>query len=101
MPAILIPVAIFLGSIAASLVGRVLLALGVGFAVYKGADLILDKVKAEVFTQFGSVTADVACLLSALSIDKAITVIISAYAAVIAINAAMGANRRLSPLPSE
>lgn len=99
MPAIFIPIAIFLGSIVSSLVGRVLLALGVGFATYTGFDYLLDGVKQAIVSNFGNVPADMLAIVAALRIDQAITVILSAFAARFAINAVMGANRKFAALP--
>lgn len=99
MPAIFYPVAIFLGQIVASLVGRVLLALGLGFVIYTGLNIVIDLVRDTIIATFGGVPADMVAMIATLNIDRAITIILSAYAARVAIRAVMGFNRRLSSLP--
>ncbi len=95
MPAILIPIAIFLGKIASSLVGRVLLALGLGVITHIGFNSLMDLMTTEIIDNFQGITADMAGLLIQLQVDKAMSVILSAYAVRWAIRAAMGATRKL------
>ena len=96
MPAILIPIAIFLGKIVSSLVGRVLLALGLGVVTHIGFNSLMDLITAEVIDQFQGITADMAGLLIQLQVDKAMSVILSAYAVRWAIRAAMGATKKIA-----
>lgn len=95
MPLIFIPIAIFLGKIVSNLVGRVLFALGFGILIHVGFNSLMDQLIAEVIDQFGGITADMAGLLSQLQVDRAISVILSAYAVRWTIRAAMGATRKL------
>lgn len=101
MPAILPIVGIVLGMIVSSLVARVLFALGLGWAVYQGFSVVLDLIEGVIVQAFGGVTAEMVHLLSLLNIDRAITIVLSAYSARIALQVAMGVNRKLSVLPGD
>lgn len=80
MPALLIPIAVFIGSIIRPLIARILLALGLGVVTYVGGGSLIDAVKDEVINQFGGLSADLVNLLSTLQVDKCVTVLLSAYA---------------------
>jgi hypothetical protein len=75
-------------TIASSMVGRVLLALGMSYVTYKGFDTsvtwLLDQIKANI-NQMG---ADTVSFLAWLWVDKAIGVIFSAYAAALTVKMA-------------
>lgn len=101
MPAFLIPIGIWLGGIVASLVGRVLLALGIGYATYHGARALLTHLETVVQAHFCDMPADMLHLATTLDLDKALSVIFSAYSVRWSIKAAMGANRKLQALPSK
>lgn len=74
-----------------SLVGRVLLALGIGFVTYKGVDtaagFLLDQIK----SGFSQMPVDVLNFLAWTWIDKAIGMIFSAWAASMALQGIAGA----------
>jgi hypothetical protein len=75
-------------TICSSLVGRVLLALGMGFVTYSGFDVgvqwLLDQIKADI----GQMGADTVSFFAFLYVDKAIGLIFSAYSAALVIKMA-------------
>lgn len=90
MPALLMAIGGLLLQLAASMVGRVLLALGLSYVTYSGFDVgvtwLLDQIKAN-FTGMG---ADTASFLAWLWVDKAIGLIFSAYSAALVVKMAGG-----------
>lgn len=86
-------IAALLGGLAmmmGSMVGRVLLALGIGYVTYKGLDVtatfLLDYIK----TGFSTMPQEVLQFLAWTWIDKAIGMIFSAWAASIALSGLAG-----------
>jgi hypothetical protein len=79
-------------SIAASMVGRVLLALGMGYVTYKGFDLGIAWLLTQIKQNIGSMPAEVISFLGFLWVDKALGVMFSAYTAASLIRMAGGAN---------
>jgi hypothetical protein len=76
--------------ICASMAGRVLLAIGIGYVTYSGFDLsvswLLDQIKSNV----SSMGAETVSFLAWLWVDKAIGMIFSAYSAALLIKMAGG-----------
>jgi len=70
---------------AVSMVGRVLIALGVGVVAYSGLTVLLSTLKAQVVSNLSSATA-IMPYLSALKVDVAVSIIFSAVAARLVIN---------------
>lgn len=77
-------------SIAGSLVGRVLLALGIGYVTFKGFDLTIGWLLTEIKNNFAGMPADVVSFFAWLWLDKAITMIFSAYTVAVTIKMAGG-----------
>lgn len=75
-----------LAQAAASLVGRVLIALSIGFIVYQGVDVAVEACKDLIFQHLGSTGATVTNILGMLNIDKAIEVVFSAISARLVLN---------------
>lgn len=75
-------------TIAGSMVGRVLIALGMGYVSYSGFDLVvtwlLDQIKADL----GAMPADVVSFLGFLWVDRAISMVFSAYSAALVVKLA-------------
>lgn len=75
-------------TICGSLVGRVLIALGMAYVTYSGFDVVinwlLDKIKADM----NSMPADVVNFMAFLWVDKAIGMVFSAYGAALAVKMA-------------
>lgn len=68
-----------------SLVGRVLVSLGVGFVVYNGADTMLDFVRTNVLNQLQMLPPELFTVLSLLQVPAVINVYFSAWTASLAI----------------
>ena len=97
MPALFI--AAFWGSLATvmgSLVGRLLLALGVGFTTYKGIDFAVGAVKSQAIAGVNSLPADALGLVGYLWLDKGLTLIFSAFAASLAMKGVAGAVKKVT-----
>lgn len=81
MPAFL---AMFFGGLAtvtASLAGRVLVALSIGYVTYTGLSVILSAVEAQVSGMFGGLPAIALQVLGTLQLDTCVNIYLSAYAA--------------------
>jgi hypothetical protein len=63
-----------------SIVGRVLISLGLGFVTYSGFSVLLDWIKAEVFARLLGVDQMAIAIFSLLQIDSAINILFSAIA---------------------
>ena len=74
-----------LATIAASLVGRVLLALSIGFVTYTGAQIGISAILVSVKSAFSGAPSDVVSLLAFLWVDKAIGMMFSAFTAAMTI----------------
>ncbi|HJW54709.1 MAG TPA: DUF2523 domain-containing protein [Burkholderiaceae bacterium] len=72
----------------ASLVGRALLALGIGYVTYSGLNVGIDAIYSSVRSSFGGLPSDVASLMAYLWVDKAISTVFSAFAAALAVKMA-------------
>lgn len=66
-------------TICGSLVGRVLLALGMGFVAYKGFDLSVNWLLDQIKANFSGMPAQIVSFLAWLWVDKAIAMVFSAY----------------------
>lgn len=77
-------------TICGSLVGRVLLALGMGFVTFKGFDLTVSWLLTQIKSYMGSMPADVLSFLAWCWVDKAIGMVFSAYTAAVAVKVAGG-----------
>lgn len=87
-------VGVLAGSIG-SLVGRALLALGIGFVTYKGADVGVTALYSYVKASFAGAPASVVQLLAYLWVDKAISLMFSAFTAALAIRTAASGLTRI------
>jgi len=65
----------------ATLVGRVLIALGIGFVTYTGLASLIQATQSSITSSINGVDPAVLQLLGVLEVDTAITMIFSAYAA--------------------
>jgi len=68
-------------SAAGSLVGRVLIALGVGFVTYQGLDVSLNFIKTQTLATISSLPAEIFQIVSTLQLGTSINIMASAYAA--------------------
>lgn len=76
--------------IAGSLVGRVLLALGIGFVTYAGFQVGIDWLLGQIKSNMSGLPSEVLSFLAWLWVDKAISMVFSAYSAAAAIQMAGG-----------
>jgi len=81
MPVFLLMLLGGLGSIAGNLVGRVLVALGIGYLTYQGLSVVLDFLQAQIFNNLlsGGYT-EIDAALNMLNIGKCVNVTFSAIA---------------------
>lgn len=63
---------------AGTLVGRVLLSLGIGAVTYTGFSVALDAFKAQIFTNFSQTGTVIVGMLYTLRVDQAVNITISA-----------------------
>lgn len=76
--------------LATPMVGRVLLALGMGYVTYSGFDLAVTWLLTQIKSNMGSMPGDVVSFLAFLWVDKAIAMVFSAYSAAITVKLAGG-----------
>lgn len=76
--------------IAQSMVGRVLLALGISFVTYQGIDTSINWLMNQIKSNMSSLPAEVLSFLAWLWVDKALSLMFSAYTASAAIRFAGG-----------
>lgn len=91
MPAFVVWILGALGPVLMSVVGRVLLALGIGIATFTGVDLALDSLKARIISDIQGLPAVIVGILGLLRLDQAILTVFSAFMATVAIRATQGA----------
>lgn len=77
-------------SAAGSIVGRVLISLGIGYVTYQGLSTAMDYMRDLVWTNLGSLSADILQLVSVLQVDTAINIMFSAVAARLVIRGLTG-----------
>jgi hypothetical protein len=78
----------------ASLLGRVLIALGIGFVTYKGIDLAINSLKSQLVTSLSGMPADMVGLMGYLWVDKALTVIFSGFVVALSMQLAGGSVKK-------
>ena len=81
MPAFIAALIGGLVSASASIAGRVLIALGVGFVSYTGLSAAISGVSTQVFAALDAVPAIAVQVLSALQFDTCLKILISSYTA--------------------
>lgn len=75
-------------TIAGSMVGRILLALGMGYVSYSGFDLLVGWLLNQIKSDISSMPAEVVQFLAYLWVDRAITMVFAAYSAAIVVKLA-------------
>lgn len=68
-------------TVAGSLVGRVLIALSIGYVAYSGVQALLDTIKAQVISMLSGAPANIVIIMSLLKVDVATSILFSALAA--------------------
>ncbi|MBC3935802.1 DUF2523 domain-containing protein [Undibacterium rugosum] len=84
-----------LAQVAASLVGRVLLALGMSYVTYKGVTVATDWLVELMKSSYAGIGGDIGGLVQFLGVDKALSLIVSAFAASLAVKTSTGAITKL------
>lgn len=87
-----------MGALAAamgSFIGRAIIALGIGFVTYKGIDLSIDAIKSSVMSGVRGLPADALNLVGYLYLDKAITVVMSAFVIAFAMRSLSGSVKKM------
>lgn len=79
-------------TICGSMVGRALLALGIGYVTFKGFDLAIGWLLTTIKNNMAGLGADTLNFLAWLWLDKAISMIFSAYSAAILVKLAGSTN---------
>jgi len=79
-----------LGTVMASFVGRVLLALGMSFVTYKGVTVGTDFLVNSMKSAFGSLGGDAGAFIQWLWIDKALSMMVSTFTAAVAVKGISG-----------
>lgn len=95
LPVLLVPA--LLGGLATamgSLVGRVIIALGIGFVTYTGISVAINAMRDSVISGISGLPGDALSLVGYLWIDKGITIIFSAVAASIAMRGISGSIKK-------
>lgn len=91
IPALLGGIAAVLGT----MVGRILVALGLSFVTYKGADLAIGQVLTLIKNAFSGAPSDVVSLLAFLWVDRAIAMMFAAFTSALAISGIGGSIKRM------
>jgi len=81
MPVFIAAIGGMLINIVGSLVGRVLIALGMGVVTFTGVNAALDELKAQAIQSFAALPAEVLGMLSLMKVGVAISIVTSAIAA--------------------
>jgi hypothetical protein len=91
LPNLIAALALAMGSFA----GRLLIALGIGFVTYKGIDVGVAALKQSVISGVQSQSADIVGLLGFLWVDKALTVVFSAFTVALSMKAIGGSVKKM------
>lgn len=75
-------------TIAGTMVGRVLIALGMGYATFRGFQVTVDWLLSQIKGNVGAMPTEVISFLGYLWVDRAIGMIFSAYSAAILVKLA-------------
>lgn len=90
MYALLFPLGGLLVSIVGSVVGRVLVSLGMSYVTYKGADTAIGWLLTQIKTNMNLLDPKIVQFLAFLWVDKAISMIFAAYTTALIIKFAGG-----------
>jgi hypothetical protein len=78
-----------------SLIGRAMIALGIGFTTYKGVDLAIVAIKQEVIDSMVGAPGQIFALAGYLWFDKGLTLIFSCCTAALSLKLTNGALKKL------
>lgn len=77
-------IAALLGGLATamgSMVGRVLIALGIGYVTYSGLNVLLDWIQSQIFSHLMGINSQVLGIIGVLQVGTSVNIIFSAIAA--------------------
>jgi hypothetical protein len=89
-----------LASAVGTLVGRVLISMGIGFVTYTGIDLALTELQQLVISGVQGLPADMVSLIGFLWLDKALSVIFSAITTAVGLRYMGGSVKKMVYTPS-
>lgn len=95
MPALLAALGVFLARIAGPLTARILGALGLGVVSVVGVQAGVSNLLSSVHSSFGGIASDLVSIISLAGIDKYLSLVISAYVAVITMRVLLGGFKHL------
>lgn len=95
MPLLFKAIAVFLAAIVSGVVARGLASLGMGLVIYNGVDVVMGAIQEAVKNKFGQIGADLLSIIGLFGIDVYVSLVLSAYAAVVASKLIGGAFVRL------
>lgn len=98
MPAPLLAGAFSL-AIIVPLVVKLLVALGVGFVSYQGAEFIITSAQASINTEFGQLPNDMFSILAMAGVDEGIKIMFAGATASITLRVTLGAFTRMKITP--
>lgn len=75
------------------LIRYILIGLGVGLVTFVGASAALDTLEAHMASQFSGLPANIAAMLSLARVDDAVSLVVSAWAGRIAVQAAVSSSK--------
>lgn len=78
-----------------SLIGRAIIALGIGFVAYKGIDLGIEQLRQQVMSSITGVPGQALQLVGYLWLDKALTVVFSGIGVALSMRALGGTVKRV------
>jgi len=90
MPVFVMAIGGMLINIVGTLVGRVLIALGISVVTYTGITITLDALKAQAISAFSGLPPEVFGLLGILKVGQCISIVTSAIAAKLVIDGLTG-----------
>lgn len=90
MPVFIAAIGGMLINLVGTLVGRVLIALGISVVTYTGLSTTLDWLKSQAVNAFGMLPADVFAIMSTLKVGVAISIVTSAIVARMVVNGLTG-----------
>lgn len=84
-----------LGSAMGSLVGRAVIALGIGFTTYTGITVAVATIKSQAISSINTLPSDALGLIGFLWLDKGLTLIFSAVATALAMKGIAGSIKKM------
>lgn len=73
-----------------SVIGRILISLGIGFVTYQGFNVLLGFIKTRITTEISTLDPLILQIFSTLQVDTAVNILFSAYAVRLVIQGVTG-----------